>query len=249
MSKRFWFNFENFCKGKVPSCLKKFLLEFGFDSDITIESINSDSIDTLEKHIDQRKSVLKNTVYKNCINDNKPFEFKLGHRICLLGLPDRIREYKKSIVPKKKEAKTLQSEEVLKNVIVEKLNGILNSLSADLTSDSLVSVADIFDFSEKDNICKCKVKCPLCLTETKKFTCTYRGYWSVSNLKRHWTNDHIQKVEAIVENPPKEPAPESTNQTPDPTKPSSSASPSTIPVFRVNQQALEDIQIIIDDGK
>lgn len=193
MSKQFWSNLEKFMKGTVPPSLKKILQETGYDSDIAIESINSDSIKTLEKHINDRRCLIKDTVYDKYIKENEPFEFLPGHKIVLLNLPNRIKQYKESIISKKIEQSAIsKSEEWLKNDIVEKLNVLLDSFGAELK----ITTANISDFFKKDNICKCKIKCPFCTTETKKYTCTYNGYWSISNLKRHWTDNHKQQVQA-----------------------------------------------------
>lgn len=187
MSKQFWLDFEKFVNGKIPACIKKILSETGFDTDICLESINSESIKEIENHVNKRKDILKETVYENA-SSSACFEFLPGHKILLLSLPERIKQFKQEKERKKGTTvkSPLKSDLLLKKAVVDKLKATVSSLE---TPEHVpLSITCVLDFVKENNTCKCKIKCPFC---TKKFSALYKqNYWSTSNFKRHWTLDH-----------------------------------------------------------
>lgn len=179
MSKRFWLNFESYLQSKLPKYLKDILTSTGFDNELSISSINSDSVSDIEKFVSENKHLLKDTIYeKSC---ESSFKFLPGHRRLLLLLPNRFSEYKN--LKRTKQTRKGKDGEVLQDELLEKLNKVSYLKNAGVK----LSKTNVIEFSD-DN--KCRVKCPLC---SKIFACIYKSYWMISNIKRHWKNSHFNE--------------------------------------------------------
>lgn len=86
----FWKNFCAFIKSDIPDYLVKLLIESGFDCPMAIEQINTNSIVQIEQHIEiNLRHLLIATVYEN----EKPFSFRMGHRLILLNLNNQLHNY------------------------------------------------------------------------------------------------------------------------------------------------------------
>lgn len=135
------------------------------------------------------------------------FVLKPGHRVLILNLPDKFKEY---FVFEKKTEETNNTEEIPKNTskknkseltieLVEKLEKCLNELGYTFYSDtnSVTDFVGSFDGKNRTqnrisrNIASCRIQCAFC---EKKLLCNYEEYWMTSNIKAHFKND-IKKLE------------------------------------------------------
>lgn len=85
---------ETLLDGDFPDDIMRILDACSFDSELSLQSINSETISDIEEYVNDNLSILSETSYKN-INY---FKFKPNHKAFLLSLSDRIQE-KKNIVP------------------------------------------------------------------------------------------------------------------------------------------------------
>lgn len=208
MSNRFLVALEKFLGNKLPKFIKTILINSGFDNQLSILSITSDTITEIESFVKQfvlvNKDLLKETAYKNV--DIPNFKFLPGHRDLLLSLPKRVSELNKINIEKKsKKSKVAavnstqleKSPNSLQDILIAKLNKIpfIKSAPAIITKNS------ILDFS-CESVPKCKVRCPLC---EKIVPCIYNKYWVISNVSRHGklfhNNSSIAKKSVNETNP------------------------------------------------
>lgn len=77
-----------------PNDIIKILGACSFDSELSLLSINTETISDIEEYVNENLSILSETSYKNV----EYFKFKPGHKAFLLSLPEFIQE-KKNMKP------------------------------------------------------------------------------------------------------------------------------------------------------
>lgn len=179
--------------------IRKILPACGFDTELSIISLKENDINTIEKIVNQKKTLLSKSVL---YNENETFEFKPGHRSLILSLPKRFEaylEFKKSnqqqantqrlnkkpenINPKNKSNDQLISE------LIEKLMKYMQKWHYSV----VFTKNDVSNFNKDQNVCKCKIKCPFC---AKFYVCSYSKHWAVSNFEAH-IKKHINDASGI----------------------------------------------------
>lgn len=65
------------------------LFDTGFESLHSIEAITKESIDEIEKYVNENRSVILNTIYENKLD----FKFLPGHRALLMNLPNKVQQF------------------------------------------------------------------------------------------------------------------------------------------------------------
>lgn len=117
---------EKLTNTKIPGLLKKNLRLAGFDNQFSLFNINSDSIDLIEKFVQDNPEIINNTKYRNRV----PFKFDLGDRVSVLSFPKLIKQLNKD---KEEKEKTILKERNVANFdakkskleCVEKINNLL----------------------------------------------------------------------------------------------------------------------------
>lgn len=94
VKKDFLTKLQIYVRNSIPHIILKILKETGFDSPLSIKTIDSEAISDLEKYINDNEtlhSLLNNSVYAN----TKPFKFLPGHKLLLLGLKKKCVEFER----------------------------------------------------------------------------------------------------------------------------------------------------------
>lgn len=86
---------EKHNKNRYPIFIKNILIEAGYDSAAALKTIEKNSIEQIEKIVNENTILLKDTQY---VNDNGqlkivPFKFKVGHEALILNIPKDLIEY------------------------------------------------------------------------------------------------------------------------------------------------------------
>lgn len=89
---------ESVLNESIPECVKTIMHENGFNSHLSLMSINSDAITNMEKYTN---SYLTHAIanLNCCVSDiyksqviKKKFEFAPGHRLLIMNIPKRLEE-------------------------------------------------------------------------------------------------------------------------------------------------------------
>lgn len=86
---------------KIPTDIVQILAQCGYDSEISISLINSDTIKEIEETVNEDLSVLNNTSYEGVPN----FKLKPGHKSYIINLPNQIHRMKKTTYMEPKNVK------------------------------------------------------------------------------------------------------------------------------------------------
>lgn len=96
---------------EIPNDIIKILDECSFDTELSLVSINSETISDIEEHVNKNLEILSETSYENV----DYFQFKPGHKTFLLNL-SKIIQQKKSEEPIESH-KSLNFSHILKTFI------------------------------------------------------------------------------------------------------------------------------------
>lgn len=69
--------------------MKNILIHCGFDCESTLSLLNEDAIDKIEKEVDIKKELIKNTIYEKKEGN---FKFLIGHKQLILAIPETLAE-------------------------------------------------------------------------------------------------------------------------------------------------------------
>lgn len=168
---------QSFKKSKYPEFLKNILIETAFDTAAALRTINQSTIEEIEKLVNQRTNLLKDTSYIDETGNLKktPFKFMLGHESLLLRLPNDVDAY---LSQKTKPICEVPAIDDLKVSFVERIKKFAEKKNIALTLSSV----NLSEFTHKENIVKCVANCPFCLT---KICCSYKSNWKICNYNKH----------------------------------------------------------------
>lgn len=150
----------------------------GFDNEISLIDLCDESIKEIEEFVDKNKSIIQGTIYA----DITPFHFRPRHRVLLLNLPRRYREFKeeknKSHEGALKRKKTVKSDNDLKTELLEKLKNYCKrkNYPKDFSEEHIV------EFVKTGENVRCRVKCVFC---DSSIVCNYISHWRASNYELH----------------------------------------------------------------
>lgn len=187
MPGKFWTEFENFLGYKFPSVLKDILTINGLNN-LAFEFIDTNTIDNLEKVVDKNKDILKKSDYEK--NIEEPFKFSFGHRLLLLNIPKKYKEFiefgrnkktarkQRLIELKESECHSNNTPEHLISLLLNKVNNYSDKfhLGYKITRDNVKK------FNQKESDALCVVKCPFC---DVKVPCSLLSTWRISNFNNH----------------------------------------------------------------
>lgn len=83
---------EKFFGDKFSEDLEYILKESGFENEQSLLGINMEIINDIEKYLNENKSILQNTSFKNVAD----FSFKPGQKAFLLALPNQIKQMRET---------------------------------------------------------------------------------------------------------------------------------------------------------
>lgn len=175
----------------------------GYDNALAFLDFNESDLKILENFAEENlQELVKET---DAYSEVKPFAFLPGHRKLLIGLPNKIADFKNRKSKKnlfktsKIEARAPYTEEVveilteteiskLKESLLQKINVCLLSIGLDsvFTETNLVSEFEIYISNTLKKLTKPSykvlVKCILC---DKRIPCTHNSHWQICNLDKH----------------------------------------------------------------
>lgn len=168
---------QNFKKIRYPQFIKDILLELGFDTAASLNCIKKSTIQDIEKFVNNKLDLLKDTKYIDETGNLKktPFKFMFGHELLILNIPQDIKEYNSR---KKVPTSDIASIEKLKLIFIERTKQFAQKKNITLTLNS----EDLSNFEPSDNCMKCEAKCPFC---PKKTICMFDTSWKLSNYNKH----------------------------------------------------------------
>lgn len=189
---------EKFIGDKYPVFIVKVLDSCAFNLH-SLSLLNENTIEEIEKLIRKNPELVKDSIYEK--NDITNFEFKLGHRLLLLNIPNTIKLYREQKTKESKSPKSIdaKSKNVVDSKIIDlKSSALLTKLENYEKKFNLklsVTREHIKDFKETNSGFKCTINCPRCDTT---FTCYNNSgdCWIVSNFTNHsrlHLGLHIQK--------------------------------------------------------
>lgn len=176
-----------------PKFLKNILIHCGFDCESTLSLLNEDAIDKIEKEVDIKKELIKNTIYEKKEGN---FKFLIGHKQLILAIPETLAETiraKKRKTEKKNEVKL--DANILGHDVINRINNYMQSRNLDCKVEE--EHIQVIDFDEDGPTGRAKVvlKCVFCEIET---ACTYDKHWHISNYTKH-VSSHLKNAEKISE--------------------------------------------------
>lgn len=213
--KQFWNLFQSYLgKNKLPDFIIQILESAGYDTAISVQSLNEHQIEQIEKfvEININKDFLKDTVYDSEV----PFKFLPGHVALLLGAKSYIEKYIDENLKRKYKKPKLEVVEIVDTEQNTQLNTELNTDTEEKLKKLLIFKVISFNKTHKipcDNLStenisehfeesisssgryvyKCSLRCHLC-PKTKLIPCIYTNYWQISNLEKHLKNHSIRCV-------------------------------------------------------
>lgn len=178
---------EKLTKSKIPNHLKKILKFTGFDTEFALVNINEKSIKEIEEFVNAEKTLLARllvkTKYENiCVTLGAKFQFDIGDRTALLGIPDIINKSKKETDKEtKNKAKNINEnfdEKNIKTELSEKINKLLKDKKIKYSLEQKnIKTCEILN----GNI-QCKVQCASC---NSVYSCFKKTHWRFSNFIKH----------------------------------------------------------------
>lgn len=204
MPGKFWADFEAFVGHKFPKILKDILNINGLDNELAFEFIDSNAIDNLEKVVNENKEILKKSSYEKTIE--LPSKFSFGHRLLLLNLSKKYKEFsedkKNKIFARKQRLIELNESEYHSNNTPEHLIRLLidklNKYSDKFNLGYKITADQVKKFNQKECDALCVVKCPYCEI---KIPCSFASHWRISNFNNHVkTHLPFETIEVPVEN-------------------------------------------------
>lgn len=171
---------------KLSQGLEKIIFESGFDSEYALTTLNPETIKTIEEFINENKNVLKGTVYESVIESNSVFKLKPGHKAAILSLPKALTDYEAKI----NKNFVSSTEEKLKQSLLKKITKFARKCSFEIN----FGVSSIFEFQQRNEVYKCRLKCPLCNILIR---CEHKKYWLVSNFEKHLKNHFVRDIQSV----------------------------------------------------
>lgn len=87
-------------KQKLPPCIKRILIESGYDNEISIKSLDEGTIIEIEAFIEaSRREILEgiSCCFSNMYQTKQPFRFAPGHRSLILQLPNLLKRSEENV--------------------------------------------------------------------------------------------------------------------------------------------------------
>lgn len=176
----------------LPNIVKKILLETAYDTKYALQTLDSQSIDFIEDHIEENREILSGSVYEN----KKPFKLLPGHKGLILAIPRKI---DKQGSGKKKEE--IQVGSIDDDQIKLQKKELIAKLEKFCTNSEIHVQLDVNDISElkvSDNRITCRVCCPYCGV---KYSCSRKllKHWAVSNIEAHFKKHKAAIAQELLE--------------------------------------------------
>lgn len=186
---------EKFAGNKYPIFIKNILEACGYDHESTLNLLNENSIKQIEREVDERKNLVKGTVYEN---KDGPFHFLIGHKELILSIPNTLKKLSaqkksKNLEKKKGLGKKLDVEIDSEAVASDRANQVIERINKYFKSKKLNCVVNgehIKLITLAENCAKCVIKCVFCDSEV---TCTFDKHWNIANYTAH-IRKHPQKL-------------------------------------------------------
>lgn len=180
----------------------------GFDSDISLRSLNRERLIEIEhfvnaykSQLDEIKLAVNGTIYAKL----DPFIFTPGHRSVLLQIPNALEQNKRKCYvaasvaknvavestpiprPIHSEEEQLETESKYKALLIAKLKKFLDKqkIQLDLKDENII------DFCLENNQYKCKVQCPSC---DRVIPGIFNKHWAISNIEKHLKTHAVDTV-------------------------------------------------------
>lgn len=208
MVKEFWTSFQLFLgEQKIPIFLVELLKTTGYDSALSIQSLNEKSISELEKYIASQPHSfdLKNTAYESI----EIFKFLPGHIALFKSLSLQVDKFLSSLnshnktknqseilapIPEEIELLSQSEEKALKEKLISKVTQYCIKNSVSIENLYIANISNtlnpiIQNFGKI--VYKTQFTCHLCKVETP---CIYNKYWQISNLEKHIKKHKSQPV-------------------------------------------------------
>lgn len=187
----------------IPQCLVVILTKTGYDSELCIQSLNADTIDEIEKHINKKRSILNGVHLPDAYDTTDEFKFLPGHKTFLMQFAQRLQKYSD-----KQSAKyTIQSvdptemnlgDAVLKleKKLIDKVIRFAKNKNIPINDSNFdVNCLQNSTIEYSNGIFRGKVvlTCPIC---KKKISVQLKKYWYTTNFDTH-IKDHISTDAAV----------------------------------------------------
>lgn len=190
---------------KLPKCLISLLTDAGFDSFISLVSLDEARIKNIETFLNENKLYVNKLecCYSDHYKQLQVFEFLPGHKSILLEIPKQVKEFQNrnpNHDARRRNTSTMSNTNVntsslavsasadqLKSLLIRKLmEYIVNvgphcGFEEDTISDANIHNLESFNIDNQD-IWKCKFSCPFC---SSSYTLIYKKHWERSNATKH----------------------------------------------------------------
>lgn len=97
-----WINFQKTSKvfvdleklnrEKYPECVKQLLIECGYDKVLSLQELDAEKLQKIEKHINENRNFIEklNGCNAETYKSQQEFHFIPGHEAIILGIPAQI---------------------------------------------------------------------------------------------------------------------------------------------------------------
>lgn len=195
-SSRIFTQLEKFNRSKYPKFLKQILIETAFNIPASLKAINEQSIESIEKFVNNDLKLLNKTEYVNEKGELKvkPFKFLIGHKALILNFPkeiDVLKAAKKREKSQNRESTDENaSENELTNLLILKITNYCKTKKIKIPNTVNLS-GNISNFEQNLDQTRVSVKCPFCI---KIIPCTVDTVWRMSNFGQHITTCSLKTV-------------------------------------------------------
>lgn len=168
----------------LPKIVQEILLQSAYDTKSALQTLDIQSIEFIEGHIEENREILSGSVYEN----KKPFKLLPGHKGLILAIPQKIGKLhsdKKTLNKNKQERQIVSFDddqiELQKKELIAKLEHFCKNTELHLE----LNVSDICELKVTDDRITCLVCCPYCQA---KYSCFKKilKHWAVSNIESHF---------------------------------------------------------------
>lgn len=195
---------EKFNREKIPACIKSLLISSGYDTLLSLTTLDKDKIEEIESYIQKNR---KNVDTLQCCfaeqyQAQDKFEFLPGHKSTMLNIPEQIERMKgtknQHTTTDKQNPKIVKliSEKECKNRLLNNLFRFTAKNGLEL-SEELISEVNIKEFScgpdGADYQYKCEFSCPFC---DRSMPLKFTTFWTSSNITTH-LKEHIKNARNI----------------------------------------------------
>lgn len=189
---------ERYKKTKFPKCVKSLLIDAGYDTLLSLKSIDESKIESIEVFFNANKHFINKLkcCYSDRYKDMQVFEFLPGHKSIIMALPGQVIDMEASKPTKKTHSLKNSTDEELKTKLISNLINSTGKSGFQLPEDCIsVNNIDGFKRIEESNGARCIFSCPFCVS---KFSLIYRKFWMTSNatghLKKHIRGDLSKNI-------------------------------------------------------